>query len=273
MSDRDGAAFIKDWIQRGPGEAEVARGSIGKLCPVPGGPFFMGSSFHPREAPRREVNLPEFKIAYAPVTVQQFDDFLQAGGYADARWWSSAGWAWRQGQTLGWGRAERGRPDAWLVQSRRPHHPVTGVTVYEAEAYCRWLGGQRGQPIGLPSEEQWEKAARGDDGRVWPWGDDFRPGLANLAESELGDTTPAGDVAGDVSPCGAVDMGGNVQEWTASGYTPLRGESFAAGQELRVARGGSFRDTEFGARTSYRRGYSAAYFFDFLGFRVAVAAG
>ena len=271
MSERDGADFIQDWVRRGASEAEAHLGSIGLLHRVTGGPFVMGSRFHPREAPRREVQVPEFEIAHAPVMVKQFAAFLEAGGYAERPWWSEAGWAWRQGRALGWGREDRSRPADWRNQESRFDHPVTGVTVYEAEAYCRWLGAQKGRVVRLPAEEQWEKAARGDDGRPWPWGGEFRVGQANTLESDLNHTTPTASVAGDVSPCGAVDMGGNVQEWTASPYRPLAGEVFPAGHDLRVARGGSFNDTAYGARTAYRRGYPAGYFFPFLGFRIVVA--
>ncbi|MBP7693797.1 MAG: SUMF1/EgtB/PvdO family nonheme iron enzyme [Anaerolineales bacterium] len=272
MSDQDGAEFIQAWVRRGPAESEAHLGSIGLLHRVPGGPFVMGSRFHPREAPRREVTVPEFEIAHAPVTVQQFAAFIEAGGYTEQPWWDEAGWAWRQGRGLTWGRPERARPADWPTQSARFDHPVAGLTVYEAEAYCRWLGAQKGRVVRLPTEEEWEKAARGADGRPWPWGAEFRPEHANTLERDLNHTTPTASLAGDVSACGAVDMGGNVQEWTASAYTPLPDERFVAGQAVRVARGGSYNDSAYGARAAYRRGYPPGYYFPFLGFRIVVAA-
>ncbi len=271
MSQSDGADFIQQWVQRDAANPEAHLGSIGLTHRVPSGGFVMGSRFHPREAPRREVQVAEFEIAHAPVMVRQYAAFLEAGGYSERPWWSEAGWAWRQGRALGWGRADRSRPFDWRSQESRFDHPVAGVTYYEAEAYCRWLSAQKTRLVRLPTEAEWEKAARGDDGRPWPWGAEFRPGLANLLESGLDHTSSTAHLPGDVSPCGAVDMAGNVQEWTSSVYTPLPDEAFVAGQDLRVARGGSYNDTAYGARTSYRRGYPAGYFFPFLGFRIVVA--
>jgi formylglycine-generating enzyme required for sulfatase activity len=153
---------------------------------------------------------------------------------------------------------------------------VTGVTFFEAEAYCAWLGAQFNRLVRLPTEEEWEKAARGIDGRPWPWGDQFDPKWANLhQEDRVGSTQDAGthqrakSPSRDVSPYGLADMGGNVQEWTMSRYVPHLGEAFADA-ELRVARGGSWNDTPFGARCSFRHIYPPGYFFPFLGFRIVV---
>jgi formylglycine-generating enzyme required for sulfatase activity len=267
----DGAEFIKQWVKRDAVDPEAHLGSIGLVHRVPSGPFSMGSRFHPREGPRREVNVPEFEIAHAPVMVKQFENFIAAQGYAERHWWSEAGWAWREGRALGWGREDRSRPCDWRGQEQRSDHPVTGISFYEAEAYCRWLGAQKGKLVRLPTEEEWEKAARSDDNRPWPWGEEWKPGLANTLEGEMNHTLPTATVAGDVSPCGAVDMAGNAQEWTASVYTPLADELFAAGADLRAVRGGSYNDNAFGARVSYRRGYPAGYFYPFLGFRIIVA--
>lgn len=268
----DGAEFIRQWVQRDAREAEAHLGSIGLLHRVKGGPFVMGSRFHPREAPRREVTVVEFDIAHAPVMVKQFGAFLEAGGYAERQWWDEAGWAWRQGLTLGWGRESRTGPADWKAQEGQLDHPVTGITAHEAEAYCRWLSAQKGKWVRLPTEEEWEKAARGEDGRPFPWGEDFQPGFTNTLEGELHHTTPTASYTSDLSPCGAVDMAGNAQEWTSSPYTPLPDEPVVAGQAWRVARGGSFNDTAFAARASYRRGYPPGFFYPFLGFRIVVAA-
>jgi formylglycine-generating enzyme required for sulfatase activity len=272
MSVDDGAEFIRDWVRRDAADPEAHLGSIGMLHRVPSGPCLVGSRFHPREAPGREVQVAEFEIAHAPVMVRQYAAFLEAGGPREREWWSEAGWRWRQGGAPGWGRADRAQPWDWANQQARLDHPVVGVTAHEAEAYGRWLGAQKGRVVRLPTEVEWERAARGDDGRPFPWGNEFRPGLANTLESDLNHTTPVGSLPGDVSPFGAVDMGGNVQEWTSSGYAPQPDEAFVAGQDLRVARGGSFNDLAYGARTSYRRAYPAGYFFPFLGFRIVVSA-
>ena len=215
------------------------------------------------------MNVREFEIAHAPVTVNQYHIFLLDGGMDERRWWSEEGWAWRQGESDGWGREERSVPDGWNRQKSRQYHPITGVTWYEAEAYCNWIANAKKQRVRLPTEEEWERAARGDDTRPFPWGEEFDPTLANTLESERGMTVQVGSVEGDASPFGIHDMAGNVQEWTASDYEPLSEENFPPAT-LRVVRGGSFNDTAYGARTSYRRAYPAGFFYPFLGFRVVV---
>ncbi len=243
------------------------RASIGLTRRVPSGSVHMGSRFHPREEPPRQVFVREFEIGHVPVTVNQFSAFLLAGGYAQAEWWSQAGWSWRQGELPGWGREDRGRPDGWPTQQRRFHHPVTGVTFYEAEAYAAWLGKVKRKTIRLASEEEWVRAARGGDKRPFPWGETFNPDFANTLESGRGTTVGTGSVAGDVSPFDIHDLAGNVQEWTASAYHPPPDEEHPPA-DLRVVCGGSFNDTAYGARVTYRRGYPAGYFYPYLGFRV-----
>ena len=146
---------------------------------------------------------------------------------------------------------------------------MVGVTWYEAEAYCAWVSDQKKLIVRLPSEVEWEYAARGEDGRPFPWGDGFDTNLTNTVERELHDTVEVATIEGDVSPFGVLDMAGNVQEWTTSSYTPLPDEVISA-TDLRIARGGSYNDTAYGARASYRRAYPPGYYFPFLGFRVVV---
>ena len=105
--------------------------------------------------------------------------------------------------------------------------PVVHVSWDDAVAYAEWAGGR------LPSEQEWEKAARGIDGRIYPWGDEFDAARCNSRESGIGTTTPVGRYSpGGDSPCGCADMSGNVWEWTASEYEP--------GSGRRVLRGGAF---------------------------------
>ena len=247
----------------------ASKASIGLLKSIPAGTFRMGSRFHLREAPARPVYVAEFQIANAPVTVSQYAVFLESGGQDEQRYWGGSGWEWRQGRADGWGREDRSCPDGWQAQLARPFRPVVGVCAYEAEAYCTWLGALKNRALRLPSEAEWEYAARGDDGRPFPWGEEFQPGLANTTEKEVLDTLDAGSLPADASPFGVLDMCGNVQQWTSSNYSPAPIESLPPGP-LRVARGGSFNDTIFGARTSYRHVHAAGFFYPFLGFRLAL---
>jgi len=248
-----------------------SRASIGMLKHIPAGFFRMGSRFHAREYPPRLTQTAEFQIAQAPVTVSQYSVFVDSKAVKDKRWWSAEGWEWLNGKVDGWGRKNRSVPDGWDAQLKRPFRPVTGVTAYEAEAYCAWLGDIKNISPRLPTEFEWEYAARGDDARAFPWGDTFIKTFANVVEGEHAALLDAGNMVHDSSPFGVMDMCGNAQQWTSSEYTPVKGESVPPGS-LRVARGGSYNDTAFGARTSYRRGYPAGFFFPFLGFRIVVAA-
>ncbi len=246
-----------------------SRASYGLTKRIPGGYFRMGSRFHPREDPPRVVYVGEFELAHVPVTVSQYGAFVSSKTVESRQWWSEEGWAWVNGESDGWGRENRRLPDGWEAQVNRPYHPVVGITVFEAEAYCAWLSAQKKKAVRLPTEEEWEYAARSDDGRPFPWGEEFDPALTNTLESGNNDAMAAASTNGDVSPFGVMDMAGNVEEWTASTYSPLPGELASSGL-LRTVRGGSFNDTAYGSRTSYRRAYPPGYFYPFLGFRLVV---
>jgi formylglycine-generating enzyme required for sulfatase activity len=189
------------------------------------------------------------------------------------------------------------------------NHPVVYVTWYDALAYCDWLGGRlralapeyagrAGNPatsvfwqgiarkelvVSLPSEAEWEKAARGDNGRIYPWGDKFDPVLANTSEIGLGRTSPVGCFPGGASPYGVLDMAGNVWEWTRSlwgknfskpeykyPYDPDDGREDLGLRDLRVLRGGSFDYFRRLARCAYRDRHDPDHRFDYRGFRAAV---
>jgi formylglycine-generating enzyme required for sulfatase activity len=143
------------------------------------------------------------------------------------------------------------------------------LTRFEADAYCRWIGKIKKKSVRLPTEEEWERAARGGDARPFPWGEEFDPAYANTLESERGTTVGTGSMSHDASPYGVQDLAGNIQEWTASPYEPPPDEPHAP-VPLVAVRGGSYNDTAFGARTSYRRGYPEGYFYPYLGFRLVV---
>jgi formylglycine-generating enzyme required for sulfatase activity/energy-coupling factor transporter ATP-binding protein EcfA2 len=233
-----------------------------------------------REVPQRLIYLDAFRIARYPVTNQEFKRFLDAGGYADQQFWCEAGWQWRQGP----GRDQPANWDDPRFGIRRPNRPVVGVTWFEAQAYCRWLterlrqGGKLGtdETVRLPTEAEWEKAARGTDGRWWPWENEWDAEKANTAEKGPGTTTPVGIFPDGVSPYGALDMAGNVWEWTSSLYKPYPykandGREDPDAEGPRVLRGGACSSTAVNARSAYRYAASPdSVWLDNIGFRCVV---
>ena len=164
---------------------------------VPAGEFWMGSEKGgDNERPVHRVFLESFLIARVPVTNAQYRFFVDAAGHKPPDHW------------------EDGRVPPGLEG-----HPVVGVTWHDAMAYCRWLAEVVGKSVTLPSEAQWEKAARGsDDQREYPWEGDWIDGYCNTSELGLGGTTPVGIFPEGVSPYGCLDMAGNVWEWTSMQY-------------------------------------------------------
>jgi formylglycine-generating enzyme required for sulfatase activity len=250
---------------------------------VPAGPFKMGSSKQldpgafDDESPQHEVPLPRFYLARWPVTVDQFRAFVQETGHRPADERCLKGWA---------------------------NHPVVRVTWHDALAYCRWLNerlrviarerlsvsmpecafwqglaaGDLG--VGLPSEAEWEKAARGTDGRIYPWGKDADPDRANYADTGIGTTTAVGCFPKGMSPYGCEEMSGNVWEWTRSLWGdypyPKQGSDRETREDLmaggrRVPRGGAFADLPWGARCAYRNHVIPDLRFNLIGFRVVVS--
>lgn len=265
---------------------------------IPPGSFVMGEG-HERQDLR--IDYPYWIPRY-PVTVAQFGAFIAAGGYETQRWWTTTGWSWRQG---GWdSQVEedwlkdwlksrpielRGRPMWWDDQRLHPNRPVMGVSWFEAVAYCRWLDDalrhlgkasllrNEGYNLRLPSEAEWEKAARGGDARRYPWGDeDWDAERANIFESEIGDTTPVGMYPRGRTPLGLHDLSGNVWEWTLSlyrgyPYHPEDGRNELEAEGSRVLRGGSWLDSQWLARGAYRLRLHPDLFNYVCGFRVVLS--
>jgi hypothetical protein len=176
---------------------------------------------------------PGFEMDQLPVANAQFAQFIQAGGYRTRDYWSAAGWTFIQEERIE-------RPRFWDDPLwNRPNYPVVGVSWYEAEAYARWAGGA------LPNEAQWERAAGRDAAtrqtRQWPWGDEPAGERANTSDLHLDGTTPVGLFPQGASPCGALDMAGNVWEWCANPYGDA-GNGGKDAQPLIALRGGSWRD-------------------------------
>jgi formylglycine-generating enzyme required for sulfatase activity len=210
-----------------------------------------GQDLFRNESPRHQVALDAYALARYPITHATYARFVDAGGYADGRWWQEAAAAgvWQPGGTVkdGWGDV-RDRPAYWDdARFKGPNQPVVGVTWYEAVAYCRWLTAtlDDGYVYRLPTEAEWERAARGPSAleahtltvnpstgsgcdveggdvggcaRRYPWGDEWLAGRANTKEAGLERTTPVGIYPDGASPEGLLDVAGNVWEWCSAWY-------------------------------------------------------
>jgi formylglycine-generating enzyme required for sulfatase activity/serine/threonine protein kinase len=196
---------------------EIAPGMTMEFVEVPAGPFLMGSNEDDPDAdddeqPQHELTLPTYYIGKTEVTNAQFRPFVEGDGYTNPAYWSDDGWAWREENN-------RTQPRYWDDDRwNGDEQPVNGVTWYECMAYARWLSAQTGDDYRLPTEAEWEKAARGTEGLRYPWGNqEPTDELANFADAG-GRTTPVGSYPAGASPYGALDMAGNVWEWTSSVY-------------------------------------------------------
>ncbi|MER0214600.1 MAG: hypothetical protein DU481_00060 [Nitrosomonas sp.] len=167
--------------------------------------------------------LPAFYIARYPVTNAQFQAFIDAGGYANDAWW--------QGLTR--------RFDAPLTPEwHEPNVPRETVSWFEAIAFCRWLSVQLGFAVTLPTEQQWERAARGAEGSQYPWGNEFQRDLVNCYFS-IGRTSAPGIYPHGAAPEGVMDLTGNVWEWCLNEYSAPE-KCQLSGNVARVVRGGSW---------------------------------
>ncbi|GGX87381.1 ergothioneine biosynthesis protein EgtB [Streptomyces minutiscleroticus] len=236
---------------------------------VPGGPFTMGTSAEPwaldNERPAHRRFVPPFHIDTTPVTNGAYQAFIADGGYDDPRWWAPDGWAHIRAHSIGAPLFWRREGTGWLrrrfgvTEAVPPDEPVLHVSWYEADAYARWAGRR------LPTEAEWEKAARFDPAsgrsRRYPWGDaDPAPEHANLGQRHLR-PAPAGSYPAGASPLGVHQLIGDVWEWTSSDFLPYPG--FAAfpyreysevffGPEYKVLRGGSFAVDPVACRGTFR---------------------
>lgn len=206
-----------------------------EMIKIPAGKFTMGSDERlPDEGPRHVVDLKAYWIDKYEVTNAQYKKFIDATGRRSPRHFRN--------RTYPEGKAD---------------HPVTFVTWYDAHDYCEWAGKR------LPTDQEWEKAARGTDGRMFPWGETFDINKANTPQrweklGKPGDTSPVGSFEGGKSPYGLYDMSGNVWEWTSSWYLPYPGNTHPSenyGEKYKVLKGGSWWDCSF-----YKCGISAPVF-------------
>jgi formylglycine-generating enzyme required for sulfatase activity len=235
-----------------------------ELAEVSSGPFWMGSAsaagIPAQETPLHQVDLPAFLISKVPVTNAQYEVFVRSTGHEAPK-----GWLLR-------------RPPASLLG-----HPVVGVSWHDAAAYCAWLSAESGRAYRLPSEAEWEKAARSTDGRLYPWGNEWQDKCCNCGSAS---TTPVTAFPNGASPCGCLDLLGNVREWTSTiwGSSPAQADfaypyqqdgrddrSPAAASLFRIHRGGCYKDMPHDLRCS-ARGFSAENSkLAWCGFRVVMA--
>jgi formylglycine-generating enzyme required for sulfatase activity len=208
---------------------------------IPAGSFTMGEG-----EKARQVTLPDYAMARVPITNAQYQLFVAA--------------------------TEQPVPEHWpdgRIPKGLESHPVVYVSWYDAMAYCHWLSQVTGKTITLPSEAEWEKAARGDkDARAYPWGDIFDRLRCNTSELGVGATTPVGIFPDGASPYGVLEMSGNVWEWCRNKYKNPEDEAIDQSGAVRGLRGGSWDLSQSGARAAVRSSNHPVNRGDGLGFRV-----
>jgi formylglycine-generating enzyme required for sulfatase activity len=224
---------------------------------IPAGEFTMGHDDSYDTKPVRRLNLPAFYIDKYEVTNKRYKRFIDATGHKVP---------WSQDPAAG--------PYIWDWQKRmypegKGDDPVVLVSWEDAKAFCAWAGKS------LPSEAQWEKAARGANGTIYPWGATWADRKPNTSESGVRQTAPVGTFKEDVSPYGVYDLAGNVSEWVEEWFAPYPGNpiiSYEEKQKYKVLRGGSW-DYAHSIASGYHRQYATPQSqMTAIGFRCAKAA-
>ncbi len=249
---------------------------------IPAGEFIMGSNpttdrlAQTDETPQHRLRVTDFYMMRYPVTNAQYRLFVEATEHRPPLFWPEGQFPANQG-----------------------NHPVVGISFHDAAAFCRWAAEVTGLPIRLPSEPEWEKAARGPDGRLYPWGNEWDKNLCNNGQGKPADSVPVDQFSpqGD-SPYGVADLGGNAQEWCASlfgsyPYDPTDGREvlvynldeqglmphihetgcvanprqIEAAFDKQVVRGGSRRQGQHNSRCAYRSWAAPMHRGDDTGFR------
>jgi formylglycine-generating enzyme required for sulfatase activity len=218
-----------------------------ELIKIPAGEFLYGEN-------KQKVSLPAFAIAKTPVTVAQFEAFVQATGYRTTAEQQGSGYAYNGSNWVDTKGADWRHPRG-PGSNATGNHPVTQVSWEDAQAFCKWAG------LRLPTEQEWEKGARGTDGREYPWGAAAPTNKLCNFSMNVNDTTPVGrySPAGD-SPYGCADMAGNVWEWCEDYYDNSK--------DTRVLRGGSFAIVPRSVRCAYRNRLDPENRYANYGFRV-----
>jgi len=268
----------------GPGAPGPERGESGDV-EIPGGAYWIGVprlepdrmaedfSFD-NERPGFEREIPGFRISRTPVSAGEFLAFVEDGGYRNADHWSFGGRYWLRDCGREAPAYWEKRDGEWTVRRfdrvtpLDPETPVLHLSFWEAEAYCHWAGRR------LPTEFEWEAAARGPEARKYPWGDELDRGRADLDARQLG-TAPVTAFPGGASPFGCLQMVGSAWEWTTSQYLPYDGfcvDMYAYMSTLqfgdhKTTRGGSGATSASLVRSTYRQAYHPDRSDVFTGFR------
>lgn len=265
---------VKKGSEASSADSESLRIKLPVMIPVLSGEFLMGTSgediqrlqlkeadwaydwsdndLFANEQPQHRTQLETYEIGQFPVTNAEYHCFTYDTGYRLPKSWS--GFKFPEGEGL---------------------HPVVGVSKIDCETYIRWLNEKTGMNFRLPTEAEWERAARGDDGRIFPWGNMFDPWRCNTSESAKRGTTPVGYYSpGGDSLCGAVDMIGNVFEWTSSQLQSYPYDDEDGREERKsgvryVIRGGAWYYTRKLARCAAREGMLPEHMSLSVGFRLA----
>jgi len=207
----------------------------------------LGRGGDPRLAAERDnfIEVPKcggLRLGKYPVTVEEYQRFVEHRGYEEQKYWDAEGWSLKLKE--GWD-----QPEDWDEQLATPNRPVTGVSWYEAVAYCRWLSELRNKEVRLPAEAEWEKAATPVKGE-YPWGNREPDEERANFHSNVGSPTPVGVYPGGDGPYGHCDLAGNVWEWCAA---EVRGEP----EEFREVRGGGWGDPAEDLRAACRHTFTS----------------
>ena len=229
---------------------------------IPGGTGTMATDSNVRLA----IPTERYWLAKYPVTNAEYAAFIDAGGYQTQRWWTQEGWAKRS-------RENWTQPRCWTdAKWNSAEQPVVAVSWYEAVAFCQWLSEATGEQITLPTEAQWQYAAQGDDGRAYPWGNEWDADRCNhnVGGQGIRKTTPVQQYEGKGdSPFGVVDMAGNVWEWCLTDWDN-RTDDMHSVARFRVLRGGSWNiSLTVHFRCDYRDWYFPDFRYNVRGFRLA----
>jgi formylglycine-generating enzyme required for sulfatase activity len=223
----------------------------------------LAGKFIYQENKRKKLPLETYKMSRYPVTNAQFQAFVADGGYETEEWWQDL----QKPGSL--------PSHSWTEGNR----PVESVSWYDAMAFCRWLSKKLDLDIRLPTEEQWEKAARGTDGREYPWGEGYKTGYANINETwehdkvggyNLQETSAVGIYPQAQSPYGLMDMSGNVWEWCLNKYEEPQITTADVSGGFRVVRGGAWVDYTEDCRSSFLYRGLPHFRLSFQGFRLVV---